>query len=630
MRIARFAAIIAWSVVAVLLGLVPALAEKRVALVIGNTNYRHAPELKNPGHDATDIAATLKGLGFIVVGDRAHLDLDKASMDRAVRDFAETMVGADVGLFFYSGHGLQIAGVNYLVPVDARLTTASALDFEMLRLDLVQKQMEREANSNVLFLDACRNNPLARNLARAMGTRSTEIGRGLANVSAGVGTLISFATQPDNVAQDGTGRNSPFTTSLLKHMAAAEQDLTGILISVRNDVRTVTAGRQVPWENSALTGRFYFAGAPAASITGNVPQSADPAAQAWAVIQNTTSIAVLETYISQFGSTVYGGYARARVEELKKSQVAVVAPVQPPTLVQPTVGVFPPASGVAPLSPERERALKPKDSFKECDQCPEMVVVPSGSFSMGSPASEVGRYDDEGPQHQVTISRSFAVGKFAVTVDLFAAFVTDTGYNAGSECYVWQNEKWEKQSGRSWRDPGFSQGGNHPAVCISWDDAKAYVAWLSRKTGRTYRLLSESEREYVTRAGTTTPFWWGSSISTGQANYNGNYIYNNGSKGEYRQRTMPVDSFQPNPWGFYQVHGNVLDWTEDCWNDNYNGAPTDGSARTSGDCSRRVLRGGSWNGYPQNLRSAYRGRGTTVDRGSTFGFRLGRTLSITP
>jgi uncharacterized caspase-like protein len=192
-----------------------AWADKRVALVIGNSAYRHAGELANPRNDAADMAAVLKEVGFRVI---EGLDLDKTAFDRKIRDFAVALAGTEVGLFFYAGHGLQVAGYNYLVPVDAELTTASAVEFEMVRLDLVHRIMEREAQTNVLFLDACRNNPLARNLARALGTRSAEIGRGLAAVESGSGTLISFSTQPGNIALDGTGRNSPFAGSLVKQM----------------------------------------------------------------------------------------------------------------------------------------------------------------------------------------------------------------------------------------------------------------------------------------------------------------------------------------------------------------------------------------------------------------------------
>ncbi len=202
------------------------------------------------------MAATLKRLGFRVI---EGLDLDKAAFERKVRDFSGALRNAEVGLFFYAGHGVQVAGQNYLLPVDAKAEAADALDWEMVRLDLVQRTMERATATNIIFLDACRNNPLTRNLARAMGTRSTEIGRGLAAVESGVGTLISFSTQPGNVALDGSGRNSPFTTALLKHMPTEGDDLSTILINVRRDVMAATDRRQVPWEHTALTARVFLA-----------------------------------------------------------------------------------------------------------------------------------------------------------------------------------------------------------------------------------------------------------------------------------------------------------------------------------------------------------------------------------
>jgi formylglycine-generating enzyme required for sulfatase activity len=232
---------------------------------------------------------------------------------------------------------------------------------------------------------------------------------------------------------------------------------------------------------------------------------------------------------------------------------------------------------------------------------------------MGSPVNEIGRDNDEGPQHTVTFAKSFAVGRFAVTFDEWDACTADGG------CYGYRPD-----------DLGWGRG-RRPVIEVSWGDAKAYLSWLSRKAGKTYRLLSEAEREYVTRAGTTTPFWWGSSISTNQANYNGNHTYGKGVKGEYRQQTVPVDSFQPNPWGLYQVHGNVWEWAEDCvagyfYQESYNGAPNDGSARTSGDCGSRVLRGGPWDYHPQVLRAADRYRFSVI-RSNDFGFRVGRVLT---
>jgi formylglycine-generating enzyme required for sulfatase activity len=287
-----------------------------------------------------------------------------------------------------------------------------------------------------------------------------------------------------------------------------------------------------------------------------------------------------------------------------------------PSLAQPAPPAPKPAQpsvvetgGVMPLSPGRERALKPKDSFKECDKCPEMIVVPAGTFAMGSPDNEQGRLSEEGPQHPVTLARQLAVGRFAVTFDEWDACAADGGCNG----YKPSDEDWGR--------------GRRPVINVSWDDAKAYVAWLSKKSGKNYRLLSEAEREYVTRAGTTTPFWWGSSISTSQANYNGTETYGGGVNGEFRQQTLPVDRFQPNPWGLYQVAGNVWDWVEDCYHDSYAGAPSDASAWTSESCSLHVMRGGSWADNAQGVRAASRVGVTSGGRSGDLGFRVGRTLT---
>jgi uncharacterized caspase-like protein len=232
-----------------------ALAQKRVALVVGNSAYKYAGELPNPKNDATDVAAALNKHGFKVL---EGYDLDKAAFDRKIRDFANELTGAETGVFFYAGHGLSVDGRNYLIPTDAELKTAVGLDFETVQVDVIHRVMERQTTTNILFLDACRDNPLSRNLARSLGTRSAGIGKGLAPVESGVGTLISFSTQPGNVALDGAGRNSPFAGALVKHLGDANSDLSAILIAVRNDVMRDTQRAQVPWEHSALTGRFYF------------------------------------------------------------------------------------------------------------------------------------------------------------------------------------------------------------------------------------------------------------------------------------------------------------------------------------------------------------------------------------
>ena len=264
---------------------------------------------------------------------------------------------------------------------------------------------------------------------------------------------------------------------------------------------------------------------------------------------------------------------------------------------------------------------------------PEMVIVPAGSFMMGSPETELQREPylkgSEGPQHKVMIQHPYAVGRHAITRGQFAAFVNDTGHKTEGGAHVLKGDKWEHDPKGSWRSPGFAQDDSHPVVCINWHDANAYAAWLSDKTGKAYRLLTEAEREYATRAGATTPFWWGSAITPAQANYDGNYTYaGGGSTGEWRKSTVPAGSFAANPWGLFNVHGNVWEWCEDVWHDNYNGAPPEGSAwLQGGDNRRRVVRGGSWDNYPQVLRSANRNGDTAGDRDSSLGFRLARTLN---
>jgi hypothetical protein len=239
----------------------PAAAEKRVALVVGNAAYTHASALTNPGNDAGDIAAALKAVGVEVI---LGLDLDKRAFDAKVREFSRALVGADTGILFYAGHGLQVGQRNYLIPVDAQLQSERDLEFETVALDFIMRQMEidREGKTNLVFLDACRDNPLARSLARAMGTRSVGIGKGLAELQAGVGTFVAYATKPGEVALDGAGRNSPFTAALAKAIKAPGRGLTGIMIDVRKDVLATTAGKQVPWDHSALTGDFYFTAGP--------------------------------------------------------------------------------------------------------------------------------------------------------------------------------------------------------------------------------------------------------------------------------------------------------------------------------------------------------------------------------
>jgi formylglycine-generating enzyme len=274
----------------------------------------------------------------------------------------------------------------------------------------------------------------------------------------------------------------------------------------------------------------------------------------------------------------------------------------------------------------------------DCTECPELVVIPPGNFSMGSPDSEPGRNKDrEGPVHSVTLSRAFAVGKYEVTKVQFARFVQETGFSSSGGCYVWNGEKVEHDSAKSWRNPGYAQTDNDPVVCISWDDAKAYTQWLARKSGKAFRLLTEAEWEYAARAGGHSSRPWGddpvqacryanvadATAKTGVPGFSELAMHACDDGHAY---TAPVGSYQPNAFGLYDMIGNVWEWTEDCWNETYDGAPGDGSARTAGDCDLHVLRGGSWDVKPDIARSAYRSGDAVGLRDHDFGFRVARTL----
>jgi formylglycine-generating enzyme required for sulfatase activity len=283
-----------------------------------------------------------------------------------------------------------------------------------------------------------------------------------------------------------------------------------------------------------------------------------------------------------------------------------------------------PASAPAQDAVERE--------FKECPECPVMLGIPGGSFSMGSPADEPGRFDTEGPQHDVTV-RAFALGKYNVTTEEFLLFLKETGYQP-EPCNPILRLGWRSPGGGLAYPPFVGQPARWPAACLDWNDAKAYVAWLNEKVrahrlelaGREgpYRLPSEAEWEFAARAGTTTARWWGDDIGVNRANCNGC-----GSPWDYKV-LAEVDAFVPNPFGLYGMLGNVWHWTEDCWHESYAGAPTDGSAWTEEFCDRHVVRGGSWNNLPIFVRSAARSGGTAnggeYDYAGVAGFRVARDL----
>ncbi len=254
------------------------------------------------------------------------------------------------------------------------------------------------------------------------------------------------------------------------------------------------------------------------------------------------------------------------------------------------------AMGCAPIEP---KLVEPKlgETFKDCGKCPELVLVPAGSYSMGD-LNGGGRVNER-PVHNVRILKKFAVGKFEVTYDNWDACVWDVGCDYNPKSY------WGR--------------GYVPIVGISWNDTRNYLDWITRKTGKKYRLLSESEWEYVARSGSSSDFHWGDKVGYDNAN-----CVNCGKR--WWDRAAPVGSFNPNPLGLFDVHGNAAEWVEDCWNDSYDGAPLDGSAWLTGNCSMRVLRGGAWLTPVERIRLSSRTPAKSEERSLTYGFRVARDL----
>ena len=686
-KIARgWAAGLALSASAALSVALPALAApERVALVIGNAAYQHAPGLANPLNDAADVAAALERVGFSVT---SLTDAGGQTLRRGLQAFRRKAAAAKIAAVFYAGHGIEVDKHNYLVPVDAQLQSDGDVEYEAVPLDLVMRSVKWAKDFRLVVLDACRENPFLTSMQREAGsTRS--IGRGLARAEPTVGgTLLAYSAKEGMVAADGSGRNSPYTEALLRYLEEPGLEVGLMFRKVRDAVIESTGREQEPFAYGSLSAKgAYFippVGLPPDPTDetpggGAVADGPGMELEYWksvnAIEDPGAKVAALLAYRERFPAGVYASLADIQLKALRATEAGSGgAEERSPSAGEANLrltreelrgiqralaqaGYDPgPADGIVGrgtrgaigrwqraqgrsateyLGPEDAKALlalapvpgpavadppQAGERFRDCDGtwCPWMVVVPAGEYRMGSPSGEAGRDDDEGPRHQVRIAKPFAVGVYEVTFSEWEACVSDGG------------------CGHRPNDEGWG-GGTRPVINVSWDDAKAYVRWLSNETGEAYRLLSESKWEYVARAGTQTRYWWGDEVGSGQCRHG------NGADGSLKRHysdwewatvgcddgevhTAPVGQFKANRFELHDVLGNVWEWVEDCWNGSYAGAPADGSAWRSGNCGTRMLRGGSWGGIPSFLRAAGRGRVDAGDRDFDLGFRIARTL----
>ncbi|MFO0475981.1 MAG: caspase family protein, partial [Alphaproteobacteria bacterium] len=449
-----------------------AAPEPRFALVIGVEDY--GPEigrLKNPVNDARLLAATLDRVGFRVT--RLE-NVNRRQFRDAAAAFGNRLKAGGptaVGLFYFAGHGLQVNGRNWLVPKGAVVNSEADVEDETVRADYVLDQMDLARNQlNIVILDACRNNPFGRSLRSA--------GRGLAPVQASSNTVVGYATAPNDVAQDGAGANSPYATALAAEIGGGSDPIEITLRKVTARVKQATGNKQSPFVSTNLDREFRVRAvpgpsaqrpaAPGGSGTAPAPQPSpgvsveEQELEAWRSLGADPSKAELEAFLKAFPNGKYAGLARAKIKTIEERERAQARPAAPAP------------STTAPAETRPAQVARPG---KDCAECPEMVTVPAGSFVMGSPAGEEGRSSDEGPQRTVTISRAFSAGKFEVTFAEWDACVAGGGCNG----YRPGDEGWGR--------------GNRPVINVSWNDAQAYVQWLSNRTGKRYRLLSEAEWE---------------------------------------------------------------------------------------------------------------------------------------
>jgi formylglycine-generating enzyme required for sulfatase activity len=597
-----------------------AQGEQRVALVIGNGAYQDAP-LRNPPNDARAMAQALRECGFEVI---EKINANQRGMIEAVRDFGKKIRGGGVGLFYYAGHGMQVRGANYLVPVGTDVQSEDDVEFEFVDANRVLRQMESAGNGlNLIILDACRNNPFTRSF------RSAD--RGLKKMDAPRGSLLAYATAPGKVAADGDGQNGLYTSILLEHMSTPGATVLQVFQNVGKDVQQRTGGAQVPWIAMSLTDDFYFL--PGESMPGSSPPPAPITPPPPAMVQ----FGHLQVNVNATNSQVYVdgpyrgvanpgqplnlrnidvGQVSVRVTAQGYKEQTARATLQAGEWTPLMVKLSPMAVTSPPIvkPPVRQPSTSPSSRTRHTGQTltarlpggatMEFVWIEPGTFMMGSPESEEGRSDNEGLQHKVTISRGFYLGKFEIT--------------------QWQ---WELVMGtHPWVGQNYMQANaNHPAVYISWNDLQEFLRKLNQaEEAEVYRLPTEAEWEYSCRAGTTSRWPFGNR----ESDLNAYAWYSANAWEAGLQYAQPMGQRQPNTWGLYDMLGNVLEWCQDSYGDYLGGWRTDplGPAPLGpADNDTHVGRGGSFSSASRQTRSAYRVDLFEDARSSNIGARLLRT-----
>jgi formylglycine-generating enzyme required for sulfatase activity/uncharacterized caspase-like protein len=573
----------------------PLATGRYYALVIGNNNYQYVRHLQTAETDAKEVEALLRdSYGFQT---KLLLNATRAQIIGALTAYRRELTPDANLLIYYAGHGYndRDADKAYWLPVDASKDDPA----NWISADDITTTIKVIPARHVLIVaDSCYSGTLTRSGIGADIPASTQRQQYLQKMLAGKSRSLMASGGDEPVADGGSGIHSIFADALLRGLRQIDKAQFTARELFNEYIEESVAGRASqtpeydPLRNSGHeAGDFVFIKVKRDSKTiavavGASPVKVDPAQQElafWTAIQNSTDPEDFKDYLARYPNGLYAGLARRRVAALTSAPPAGNTARPTPT---PTGG------GVAANTTSTARpGGRPQQMQSRAGI--EFVWIPAGSFMMGG-----NKYADEKPAHRVTISEGFYMGKYEVT-----------------------QARWQAVMGSN---PANFKDDNLPVDSVSWDEAVSFIAKLNAQNdGYTYRLPSEAEWEYAARAGTTTAFAFGDSLSSAQANFDGNYPYGGAAKGVYREKTMPVGSFQPNAFGLFDMHGNVWEWCQDWYHGSYAGAPTDGSAwLNGGEQEYRVVRGGSWVNNAYNCRSAYRLRNAPDNCLNLFGFRV--------
>jgi formylglycine-generating enzyme required for sulfatase activity len=553
----------------------PAETPRRVALVIGNGSYPQSPVGSLPG-DARAFADVLRDDGFdVVYAENAR----RTEMEAAISVFTRKLGWGVTAVVYYGGHAVQYQDRNFLLAIDSKIATEADTRTEGIDIDLILDPLivSRPAGC-VVILDAARKNPWQQIVSGRV--------RGLARQPPIQGLTVIYPVAPGEVVGDAPRSANLFAVELIKSVKVPGLSFKEVFRRVRTSVAQATHDQQIPSESSPSPDDLVISSTRKPAATPAPPvRAADPVEQGfWDTIKGGDNPADFKAYLDSYPDGPFAAVARARLQQIETRTVTKPAvPEQPAAAPQP-----------AAPQPAASQAAASQAAIRDCPQCPEMVLIAAGAFEMGS--TEM--FDFEAPVHQVSIRKPFYIGRREVTFEEWDACIAEGACKQRPD---------DRGLGRARR----------PAIDLDWDDAKGYTAWLSQKTGHTYRLPTESEWEYAARAGSTTTYPWGKTVDKDKANCIG-------CTTDPLKKAVDTGSFKPNAFGLYDMTGNAAEWVEDCWNDNYRGAPADGSAWTKPQCRERVLRGGSFNNDPRYLRSAARFKYDHDVRFYTNGFRVVR------